>query len=42
MVLSGWTSYVIVEEVYTIKAINEYVCVNLGCLYGFNGDEYSV
>ena len=42
MVLRGWVLYVIVDYIYAVKVVCEYVCVGLSGLYGFDSDEYSV
>ena len=42
VMLRGWALYVVVDQVYNVKAICEYVCVHLGGLYGFDRDEYRV
>ena len=35
-------SYVIIYEDYIVEIDCEYVCVKLGGLYGFDGNEYGV
>ena len=40
--LQGWVSYVIVYENYAIVVVYEYVHVQLGNKYGFDGNEYGV
>ena len=34
--------YVVVDQIYDIKVVCEYVCVCLGGLYGFDSDKYSI
>ena len=34
--------YVVVDYIYVVEDVCEYVCVILGGLYGFNSDEYNV
>ena len=40
--LQGWVLYVIIYEKYIIEVVCEYVCVQLGGLYGFDGNEHGV
>ena len=35
-------SYVIIYKDYVVEVVCEYVCVQLGGLYGFDGNEYGV
>ena len=39
VMLRGWALYVVVEQVYAVEAICEYVYVRLGILYGFDSNE---
>ncbi len=42
VMLRGWALYVVVDQVYDVEAICEYVCVRLGSLYGIDNNEYSI
>lgn len=37
--LGQWISYVVAKQVYALEAICEDICVDLGLLYGFIGQQ---
>lgn len=40
MVLLQWWPYVVVEQGYVVDVVGDNVCVLVGGLYGFNGQQY--